>query len=92
MVGVYSKTEEENSTKCLKLSPLGTMSQVWMVFEIEIRLATDWQINLTGSHDRVKLFYISQCYDRPVPQFMPKCHRVHIEREGQCEQGKLENA
>ena len=23
---------------------------------------------------------------------MPKCHRVHIEREGQCNHGKLENA
>ena len=23
---------------------------------------------------------------------MPKCHRVHIECEGQCEQGKLKNA
>ena len=23
---------------------------------------------------------------------MPKCHRVHIEDEGQCEQGKPENA
>ena len=34
---------------------------------------------------------ISPCYDRPVPQFMPKCHRVHIEREGQCEQGKEGN-
>ena len=52
----------------------------------------DWQINLTRSPYRVKLFYITQCYDRPVPQFMPKCHRVHIEREGQCEPGKLENA
>ena len=27
-----------------------------------------------------------------MPQFIPKCHIVHIEREGQCEQGKLENA
>ena len=52
----------------------------------------DWQINLTSSRDRFKLFYISQCYDRPMPQFMPKCHRVHIEWEGQCEQGKLANA
>ena len=46
--------------------------------EVEIRLATDWQINLTGSRDRVKLFYISQCYDRPVPQFLPECYSVHI--------------
>ena len=50
------------------------------------------EINLTSSSDQVKLFYISQCYDRPVPQFMPKCHRVHIEHEGQCEQGNIENA
>ena len=59
--------------------------------EVEIRLATDWQINLTGSRDQVKLYYISQCYNRPVPQFMPECHRVHIEHEGQCEQVNLEN-
>ena len=51
-----------------------------------------WQVNLTGCSDRVKLFYISLFYDRAVPRFMQKCHRVHIEWEGQCEQGKLENA
>ena len=52
-----------------------------------------WQINLTGSSDQVKLFYIIPCYDRPVPQFMSNCHMRHIEHEGQCEeQGKLESA
>ena len=56
---------------------------------IIIQLASDWQINLTGSRDQVKFLYISQYYDGPVPQFMPKCHKVHIEREGQCEQDKL---
>ena len=50
----------------------------------ECQSAHIWQTNLTDSSDRVKLFYISLCYDRPVPQFMPECHRVHIEREGQC--------
>ena len=48
-----------------------------------------WQINLTSSSDRVKIFDIIPCYDMTVPQFMSKCHRVHIQREGQFEQGKL---
>ena len=65
---------------------IGSSSLDNITFLLEIRLATDWQINLTVSRDRVKLFYIIQYYDRPVPQFIPKFHRVHIEREGQCEQ------
>ena len=32
------------------------------------------QIYLTGSSDRVNLFYISPCYNRPVP----KCQRVLV--------------
>ena len=52
-------------------------------------LTTEWQINLTGSSDQVKLFYISTCYDRPVIKLLTKCHRVQIKHEGQCEKAEL---
>ena len=60
----------------IKLSTRCRESREWK--EVEIRLAIDWQIKLTGNSDQVKLFYLSQCYDRPVAQFMPECHNVHI--------------
>ena len=57
--------------------------------EVDIILATDWQINLTGSSDQVKLVYIILYYNRPVPQFISNCQRVHIEHEGYLQKGIL---